>query len=85
MDGVCSIAIDDLFIALSVFDNLAKEEIRSNRTRTVSNCLGQLSLKAFGKGIIALTCDYCQYIYVMNIIAQCVGVHSLTILVNTKT
>lgn len=55
MDGGGRIAVDDLFTALSVFDDPAGEKFGRNSVGTVGNRLGQLGLQALGKGVVALT------------------------------
>jgi len=60
-------------------------ETSSNFSWTVCNNFCNFSLQAFCKTIVTFACNYCQYIYIMDLRSKHIAVHALTIVINTKT
>ena len=76
------IAVHDLLVASGIHNDLALEEVGSNRHGASGNCIGKLSLQAFCKAVIALTGDDGQNIDGLHIISKHVGVHALAVLID---
>ncbi len=83
MDCKCSILVNGILVSFAVFDNFAKEQVNGNRTRTANNSFGYFGLQAFGKGIIALTCNDRQHVYIMDVVTEGVGIHTHSVPVDT--
>ena len=78
------IAVHNLFVVSGVHNDLALEEVGSNRHGAIRNRIGKLSLQALCKAVIALTGDDGQHIDRMNIIAKDIGIHTLAVLIDAQ-
>ena len=85
MDLTSCVIINDLFIVLVVFDNLAYEQFHSNLFRSVCYGFCNFTLRTFGKTVIAFTDNNSQNIYVMYIVSKYICIHTFSILLYTKT
>ena len=84
MDSRSSILIDDLFIAMLIFDNLSNEKFNCNGTGPVGNRFGHFCLQALSKRIITLTGNDSKDIDITHIVTEYIGIHPLATLINTK-
>ena len=66
-----------------LYDTINKQ-ISINSLRSVCNSLCHFCLKSLCKGVIAFAGNNCQHVYVMDIVAQCIGIHTLAILVHAQ-
>ena len=84
MDSRCHVTCDQEFIALIILNQLIDKEISGDCLRSVSNSLCHFSLQAFRKGIVTFTGNNGKYVYIMNVVAQSINIHTLTVLIDTK-
>ncbi len=65
--------------------NLIQKQLAVNLLWSVCNSLCNFRLQTFCKTIIALTGNDRKHIYMMNIAAKYIGIHALSVLIDTKT
>ena len=83
-DGLRQFAVDHLFIAMRIRDDLSLEQLDIHRDRAAGNRIRQLALQAFGKAVVALAGNDRQHIDGMNVVAEHVGVHALAVLIDAQ-
>ena len=83
-DCLRRITVHDLLVASGIHNDLALEEVGSNRHRASCNRIGKLSLQALCKAVIALTGDDGQNIDGLHIISEHVGIHALAVLIDAQ-
>ena len=81
--GSC-VLVDELLVALFVFDNLADEQFHCNGAGTVSNCSGQIRLQTFGERVVTFAGNNSEDVNVMHVISKYIGIHSLAGLVDAE-
>ena len=84
MDGGGRSLVDDLLIAMFVFDNLADEQFHCYSAGTVGDRFGHLRLQPLSERVVAFTGNDSENVDVMHVVAKDIGIHSLAALVDAQ-